>query len=139
MATCLSPDDDLKACIVKLAAGNIGAATALVAISTSAPVVDPDSALGAFGPVLDFDDMGFKAPMIWVLYKDVCGQSGWRVNLLLRARQLGLVSDDMLRRWATRPPDGLLPPDFKALFGLVRAELPNFLDEPPWAVNKTIL
>jgi hypothetical protein len=90
--------------IVALAEGNIGAVRALTEIIGVAERVDPDSALGAAGPLFGLDTADIYGSRIWILYKDVCGQRADKVIGLLRAVQLGILRERDLKAALEQPP-----------------------------------
>jgi hypothetical protein len=69
-----------------LAEGNPGALSVCVDILK----------LGSVAPLLLIDSFGIYGSKIWMLYKDVCGQSVSGVIALLQAVQLGELSEDTL-------------------------------------------
>ena len=85
-------NDTLQSAIVKLAEGNPGAIAAMCEVTKSSDAVDPQSALGAFSALFHLDSWGIYGPNIWLLWKDVCGQSAINFLALLRAAQLGIIS-----------------------------------------------
>jgi hypothetical protein len=86
-------DDTALDAMVKLAEGNIGAITVLGALYKDTPAIDPQSALGSLGPMLFMDDMGIYGSELWILFKYVCKQDTRLMVGLLRACQLGFVSE----------------------------------------------
>jgi hypothetical protein len=84
--------------VVKMSEGNPGACSVLASLmGAKAQVMDPDSLLGPYGPVLALDTLGIYGPDIWLLYKDVCGEEWEQVVTLLRANQLGLITEDEVK------------------------------------------
>lgn len=79
--------------IMAMCDGNPGAITALAELAKSAEAVDPDSALGGYGPILSLDTHGIYGSHIWMLYSDVCGRDVIKTLGVLRAIQLGLCSE----------------------------------------------
>jgi hypothetical protein len=90
--------DTLMTAVIKMSDGNPGAVTALMALSTVKPTVDPESAMGPYAPLLSLDTHQIYGSAIWILYKDVCKQSARTMLMLLRAVQLGLFSESALQR-----------------------------------------
>ena len=89
----LSLEDSLSQIISKLSEGNPGAGTVLSHVLNYAGGIDPRDAGGGFGPLLSLDTLGIYGSDIWLLYKDVCKENlTWFVGVL-RAVQLGQVSE----------------------------------------------
>lgn len=76
---------------VVLADGNPGAVRVLLETTKASEKVDPDGMMGAFGAMLMFDTYRFYGSKIWMLYKDLCGQSIAKTLGMIRAMQLGYV------------------------------------------------
>ena len=119
--------DTAVTAVVKMAEGNPGAVMVLAQMFNKGAKIDPDSALGGFGPVLDLDALGIYGSRIWMLYKDVCGEDIVKTLAVLRAHQLGHVSAAQLHHAIDNGGDGLDPDDALAK---VQAELPAFGNAP---------
>lgn len=89
----ISLEDNLMTIIMKMSGGNPGAVTALVELYQRADAIDPDNALGGLGQLLMLDTFGIYEENIWMLYKDLCGGDPSKVITLLRACQLGKLSE----------------------------------------------
>lgn len=87
--------------VMKMAEGNPGAANVLSELLKQGRQIDPDSFCGGLATIMDFDTNGIYGCKIWVLYKDVCGQSIRRVMLLSRAAQLGFFSSSRIAAMAS--------------------------------------
>lgn len=74
-----------------MAAGNPGAAAVVSYLFRDTAKIDPQSALGGFGPLFMLDTLGIYGPNIWILYKDICGESVTRLVAVLRSVQLGII------------------------------------------------
>lgn len=109
--------------VVALADGNPGATVAMLELMKSAPIVDPQSACGGIGPLLNLDVNGIYGPRIWMLYKDVCGQDPARTIAVLRAYQLGMLSTEALDIAIDNYGRGI---DVDDLVAKVTAKLDNF-------------
>lgn len=81
---------------VALSDGNPGAITAIMLCAKEAEKIDPDSVWGPFSSLIAFDSVGIYGSRIWMLFKDVCGQRADTTLGVLRAHQLGILSDDAL-------------------------------------------
>ena len=108
--------------MLKMVDGNPGAITVLTQLFKETPKIDPDDAFGGLSPILHLDDMGVYGPRIWMLYKDACGQDVKKMITVLRANQLGFISDKMIE-FAI---DGDVLFDHDDLIAKVQKELPNF-------------
>lgn len=106
---------------IKLADGNPGALTAMMTLCEKAEGIDPDAAFGSLTPLLALDTHGIYGSRIWVLWKDVCDMDPIKVMTLLRAVQLGDMSEFEL----TRATDGRAF-DFQAINDKVREFIPAF-------------
>ena len=84
--------DNMNDVFFKMSQGNPGALTVLVQLLEQTPIIDPDALLKGLGSILALDTLGIRGSEIWILYKDVCGESIIEVLLLLRAHQLGIIS-----------------------------------------------
>ncbi len=82
--------------MVKMSEGNPGAVTVLMELYKEAPEIDPWSVLGGIGPVMWLDTLGVYGSRIWMLYKDVCGQDIAKTVWMIRAVQLGIMSETEL-------------------------------------------
>ena len=85
--------DNAMDIMVKMGDGNPGATMALISIMEKTEVIDPDSALGGLGLILRFDDMGIYGTDIYVLWSDKCDKDVRKLCVLMRANQVGLISD----------------------------------------------
>ena len=108
--------DSVQSAIIKMAEGNPGAVRVLCELFKWSPTIDPQSALGGLGPILSLDTEGIYGSQIWVLYKDVCGQSILNVLALLRAKQMGVLTGGLFDYGR----------DFAATLNALKAELPTF-------------
>lgn len=123
MKTILTLDDTVQSAIMKLAQGNPGALTVLMQVMEQAERIDPDSFGGPVMVLMHLDELGFHGPRVWMLYKDVCGESVSRMMGALRAVQLGIISDNTLKAAVENYGRGL---DLEAALAAVKARLPRF-------------
>jgi len=84
--------------VTKMSEGNPGALRVIMELYKETPTIDPQNLLGGLGPILDLDTLGIYGPRIWMLYKDVCGEDVAKTNWMLRAWQLGVISEDELNK-----------------------------------------
>lgn len=121
-------NDTMLASIFKLSEGHPGALVCLGdAVIRNAARIDPDSALGAFGVLMDLDQMGIYGQQIYDLFVVVCGEDPVNLLALLRANQLGQlagVTEHAIIRAASAPQPHAF--DFDAILTAVRARLPRF-------------
>lgn len=108
--------------LVAMAEGSPGAISVMIKMIESAPRIDPDNVLGGMGPVLFLDTLGIYGSRIWMLHKDVCGESVEDTLAVLRAVQMGLA-----RQIDLDPAiDGMATFDVAAAKAAVQEALPNF-------------
>lgn len=120
--------DSALSAMGKMAEGNPGAAAALAELYMRAPEIDPDMAFGNWAPLLNLDRMGIYGARIWLLWKDVCEMDPVKVLTLLRAAQLGIITDsNIVAAVADRPSVATF--DFAGLLADVRKQLPKFAIE----------
>ena len=111
---------------IKLVGGNPGATRVCCEIINKAEQIDPDSALGPLGAFLSFDSYHIYDERIWMLFKDVCERNIVKVIALLRAVQLGLLSESTLNHAIDNYGEGL---NINECIVKVREQLPNFTSE----------
>lgn len=116
-------EDTGLSALQKLTGGNPGAVSACCEMMNASPRVDPDSALGAAAPLLGLDQHRIYGPRIWMLYSDVCQRNVVWALALLRAVQLGLMSELQLNHAIDNRGDGV---DVEAMVAAVKAQLPRF-------------
>jgi len=109
--------------IFKMSEGNPGALSVCVQILREGSRIDPDDALGALGTILSLDTLGLYGSKIWMLYKDVCQCDLPKMLAVLRACQLGFVTDAQVRRAVDAYGEGL---DVPAICAQVAERLPRF-------------
>lgn len=109
--------------------GNPGAITALIEIGKAAPAVDPQSALGAWGPMMMLDSWGIYGSDIWLLYNDIANRDAATTIMLIRACQLGIMPHtELLQAIAgcRRGGGGIPPGRIDQLREAVKQQLPQF-------------
>jgi len=109
--------------MVEMAEGNPGAVTVMMLIMDNSKRVDPDNIMGGLGVILSLDTHEIYGPRIWMLYKDVAGQDIGITLGLLRAVQLGFLSERKLNTAINDNGEGL---DIPNLIEQVQAQLPAF-------------
>lgn len=89
--------DNAKSAVIKMCEGNPGAITALVEILKCAKQVDPDDFMGGLGKILALDTLEIYGTNIYVLWNDICDRNTSKMIAVLRANQLGFISDQILK------------------------------------------
>lgn len=89
--------DTTMSVVIKMSEGNPGAMQVLKNILGKAAAIDPDDAFGALGAILSLDTEDIYGSRIWMLYKDVAGQDLVNMLGLLRAVQLGYLTNTQLQ------------------------------------------
>jgi hypothetical protein len=108
--------------VMALSEGNPGAVRVLMELYDAEKTMDPDSAWGGFGPGFGLDNLDIYGSKIWILYKDVCSQNIEATLAVLRAHQLGILSEGRIKSAI----DGLLVIDVPGTILKVKEELPAF-------------
>lgn len=127
MGTKIQLHDTTMDVLLKMSAGNPGAANVLMQILSEGAKIDPDSALGGLGAILSLDTHEIYGTDIYVLNSDICGKSLPKMMAVLRAVQLGLFSASTLRDACHRQDRSgkqLIP--VEELYLKVKEQLPNF-------------
>ena len=90
--------------------------------------IDPDAAFEGLAPLIDLDSMGLYGSNIWILYKDICGESILNLFAVLRGNQLGFISakDIFTAVENSRGPGKNIPFDIPTLLKQVQRRLPAF-------------
>lgn len=123
----ISLNDDLKTCLIKLAEGNPGALTAMIEMCKISEEIDFDSAFGPYTPLINLDDFGIYGTDIYVLWNDICDRDTIKTIGVLRATQMGLFDNNILKDAAHRQDrsgKSLVPVD-ELMLKLMK-KLPNF-------------
>lgn len=107
----------------KMSDGNPGAFSVLIRILKVGKIIDPQNALGELGAILALDSHRIYGSKIWMLYKDVCGQSLVQMLAVLRACQLGKITERSMLHAIDNQGAGL---DVEAILKTVKAELKEF-------------
>lgn len=89
--------DNAKSAAIKMCEGNPGAITALMEILKCAKQVDPDDFMGGLGKILALDTLEIYGTNIYVLWNDICDRNTSKMIAVLRANQLGFISDQILK------------------------------------------
>lgn len=82
---------------VALAEGNPGAMKVLAHLIVVGDEIDPVGSIGGLGPLMLLDSYEIYGSKIWMLFKDVCGEDIRTTYWMLRAVQLGILSESSLK------------------------------------------
>jgi hypothetical protein len=115
--------DTIQDIVVKMSEGNPGAISVMVQLIESSPIVDPQALMGGLGSLLSLDTLNIYGSRIWMLYKDVCGQDIAKTIGLLRAWQLGIVTQSNLNHAIDNYGEGI---DVDDTLSKVVEQLPEF-------------
>jgi len=115
--------DSTLGAVAKVAEANPGAITVACEVLCRAEAIDPDDAFGGMGVILTLDGLGIYGPRIWMFYKDVCKQNLVSMLGILRAHQLGYLSEESLNQAIDNYGDGV---DVEVLVAKVKEYLPRF-------------
>jgi len=117
--------DTPKDVIIKISEGNPGALRVCMEIFQQGKLIDPDGALGGLGVLLSLDTLQIYSSKIWMLYKDVCKEKLIDMLAVLRAYQLGYISDNQIKYAIENRGMGI---DVTECYKKVKARLPNFIN-----------
>lgn len=124
--------DTVQSTLIKMSEGNPGAISVLLQLYQKGGAIDPDNAFKGLGPLLSLDTVGIYGSDIWILYKDICRENIEATIGLLRAAQLGLLSESTLLGAISSSRDGTsrdgteVAIDVEKVMAEVKVELPNF-------------
>lgn len=116
-------EDSVASIVLGVSEGNPGAIEVLLHITKLHNVIDPDADMGSVWTFLRLLDIGLVGPKLWMLYKNVCGQSIPKMLAVLRGHQLGFVTKNQLLNAVENYGSGL---DVEDVCLKVCAELPRF-------------
>ncbi len=105
--------------------GNPGALQICMTILKEDKIIDPDAVLAGIGTLLRLDDMNIRGSKIWILFKDICECKISHFLGLLRANQLGYITDLEIHL-AIDNSRGKLVFNKKETLQKVKDRLPNF-------------
>lgn len=108
--------------VLAMGEGNPGALRVLAESAERNGEIDPDNAFGPWGLLANLDNLGIYGEKIWILYKDLCGESVPKTTAIARACQLGIIP----RKQLELAIDKKGPLEVDEIVGKVREELPNF-------------
>lgn len=116
-------EDSPLSAIMKLAEGNPGAIIVMTEIIKHGEQVDPDAILGSMAHILSLDTRKIYGSRIWMLYKDVCKENLVHMLAVLRAVQLGELSEEDLNNAIDNYGKGI---DINDIMAIVQARIPAF-------------
>jgi len=87
--------------VTKMSDGNPGAITAMMEIIAKHDSIDPQAAMGGIGAILILDTWKIYGSDIYILFNDKCNRDVRKMLVLLRAVQLGHLSETKLRQMAS--------------------------------------
>ena len=116
-------DDNFMSMSIKLAEGNPGALTVLLKLFESTATIDPQAAFQGLAHILYLDELGIYGSRIWMLYKDVCKENIVYTMALLRAVQMGVLTQKKLDIAIDNYGDGI---DCEEFLAKVQKELTEF-------------
>ena len=121
-------EDTFINAMMKMSEGNPGAATALMELVTETPKIDPQSAFGELSVLLSFDTHGIYGTEIYIIWNDKCDRDARKVNVLLRAVQLGILPESKLVEMAKdqRRQVNLTPEEWEDIDSKVCDQLEDF-------------
>lgn len=114
--------NDLENIFAKLSDGNSDALRVCLEIFRKTTSIDP-YILGGFGYLFYLDTFGIYGSRIWMLYKDICGESLVDMLGLLKAVRFEYLSKSVLDHAIDNCGDGL---DVQDYVKKVKEKLPKF-------------
>ncbi len=119
--------DNVMSAVIKMCEGNLGAMTALMEIIKCSKQVDPDDFMGGLGKILALDTLEIYGTNIYVLWNDICDRNTSKMIAVLRANQLGFISDQILKDACHRQDrSGRKTIPVEELYSKVVERLPRF-------------
>ena len=116
-------NDTVLDIVMKMTEGNPGAITVLGRLQREHAQIDPQNMMGWLGVVISLDSYGIYGSRIWMLYKDVCKEDLVNMVGIMRAVQMGLMSEKYLNDYIDNNPDGVHLP---TVLDAVREKLSEF-------------
>ncbi len=86
--------------MIKMAEGNPGAIGALSAMVRLGNDIDPQGMMGGMGKIMMLDTWEIYGTGIYVLWSDKCGKDTRKLFMIMRACQLGFLSQTKLQQMA---------------------------------------
>ncbi|MFH6945136.1 hypothetical protein [Flavobacterium sp. FlaQc-50] len=118
--------DTMPDVLAKMSDGNFGAVDALMKLLAS-DHVDPDNYFGGLGVILTLDTWQIYGTDIYVLYSDICDKDIVKMIAVLRATQMGLFAESLLKDACSRQDySGRDIVPVNELYEKVKQKLPKF-------------
>jgi hypothetical protein len=124
--TRITMEDSTMSAVMKLSGGNPGAISVCARMLNEGATIDPDDFLGGLGSVLALDSHAIYEDKIWMLYKDVCGESLVTMMGLLRGVQLGFMPEHELKASVAGHYGSMKQERIDGILKQVRDRLPAF-------------
>lgn len=86
--------------IMKMADGNPGAVSAMMAIIAEHDAIDPQAIMGGVGAVMMLDTWEIYGSDIYILWNDKCGRDVRKMLMIMRSCQMGNFSQSKLNAMA---------------------------------------
>jgi hypothetical protein len=118
--------DTILDIVKKFSEGNPGALRVCCDILEVAPKIDPQDAFKALGTFFALDNLDIYGSKIWMLYKDVCKENYVTMLAVLRAQQLGIITQGDVIHAIGNYGEGL---DIPVILQEVRSRLSEFTKE----------
>lgn len=116
-------NDNMVDVVKKLSEDIPGATHVCVRMLKEGDIIDPDGLFGGFGILLMLDTFQIYGRRIWDLYKEVCKEDLIKTVAVIRACQLGILSNENLQTAINEHGKGI---DVDKLYAKVKERLPNF-------------
>jgi hypothetical protein len=97
--------DNAMNMIAKMSDGNPGALGVLMGVVSKGKEIDPMDFMNGMGAILNLDTLGVYGTGIYILCSDQCGGDIREFMMLLRANQMGFVSDERMKAVAADQTD----------------------------------
>jgi hypothetical protein len=119
--------DTAISAITKLSERNPGALRVCFEILKDGAAIDPQG-INGFGTLLSIDSLHIYGSRIWLLYKDICGESLVMMMACVRGWQLGIVNQKDLIRAIDNAESGNRAHslDLPAILSAVKKRIGNF-------------
>lgn len=144
--------DSFISALTKVAEGVPGAARVLADLSVRYPHADPENFYKQWYPAIFFDQEDITGSKVWILYKDLLGESYSKMMVLMRAVQLGILLGSDLRMMVLECIDGKRKfveggsfdaERFDMILESVKIDVPSFVYDPDmdrldWTVEDAV-
>lgn len=110
--------------VTKMSEGYPGAVNVLCIMHKFGASVDPDDFLGGYGAILALDTLDIYGGKIYLFYNDLCKRNLPEMIALLRAVQLGYMSEGTLKTAINESQ--IAPVVYNDILAKVKEHLPKF-------------